>query len=294
MALAVAIGTPQIAAADDAPAQRPDTLQTEGIAIDQQLGAQVPLDVTFRDEQGERVQIGQLLSRNAQKPVVLNLVYFECPMLCNLAMDGLIRSLRVLPYGVGDELTVITVSFDPREGSELAAAAKRTALQRYGRPRANEHWHFLTGERAEIDRLCRSVGFEYRWDPTRGQYAHAAGIIVLTPEGVVSRYLLGIEYAPRDLRLSLVEAGDGQIGSLTDQVLLLCYQYDPLTGRYGLLIRRVLRTGGIATVGLLAASIGWMLWNERRRGRTRALTPDHPTSKTPHSAGRERLTDHAD
>jgi protein SCO1/2 len=238
--------------------------QGQGVAIDQRLGAQIPLDVTLRDERGRSVPLADLLTG---KPVILNLVYFQCPMLCNLAMDGLIRSLRTLPYGVGDELTVITVSFDPREGPALAAAAKRTAVRRYGRPQAAEHWHFLTGDQQQVERLCKSVGFRYYWDAERQQYAHAAGIMVLTPDGVVSRYLMGVEYAPRDLRLSLVEAADKRIGSVTDQVLLLCYQYDPTTGKYGLLIQRVLRVAGVATVGLLASSIGLMLWSERRRTR---------------------------
>jgi protein SCO1/2 len=266
--------------------------QGEDVEIEQRLGVQVPLDVTFRDERGRNVQLGPLIDG---RPVILNLVYFECPMLCNLAMDGLIRSLRSLPYDVGDELTVITVSFDPREGPELAAAAKRTAIKRYGRPRAEGHWHFLTGDRVQIERLCNAVGFQYRWDPERKQYAHAAGIIVLTPQGVTSRYLFGVEYAPRDLRLSLVEAADNKIGGLTDQVLLLCYQYDPTTGKYGLLIQRVLRWAGIATVGLLGGAVGLMLWNERRQLR-RGQPPAAPRIEAQPSPSpmRPSITDHED
>lgn len=232
--------------------------------IDQNLGAQVPLELTFRNESGELVRLGDLIG---DRPVLLNLVYFECPMLCNMSMDGLIRSLRALQFTAGEEFTVITVSFDPREDSKMAAGAKRTALKRYGRE-ADRDWHFLTGEEDQIKSLADAVGFHYRFNEENGQYVHAAGVIVLTPKGVVSRYLLGVEYAPRDLRLSLVEAADNKIGSISDQMLLLCYQYDPARGKYGLLIQNVIRLAGIATVLLMAGGIGLMIVRDRRQRKT--------------------------
>jgi len=233
--------------------------------IEQKLGAQVPLDLTFHDEEGNDVQLGDLVDG---RPVLLNLVYFQCPMLCNMSMDGLIRSLRALKFTAGEEFTVITVSFDPREGPELAKGAKRTAMKRYGRE-VDQHWHFLTGEQENIKALADAVGFRYRFNEKNGQYVHAAGIMVLTPEGVVSRYLLGVEYAPRDVRLSLVEAADNKIGDVSDQLLLLCYQYDPARGKYGLLIQNVLRIAGIGTVLLMGGGIGLMLIRERRKQRAK-------------------------
>ncbi len=232
------------------------------IRIEQKLNNPVPLDCRFVDAQGRRVQLGDLLDG---RPVVLNLVYFECPMLCNLATNGLIRSLRALSFEAGQEFTVITVSFDPREGPEMAAAAKRTALKRYGRAADGEGWHFLTGKEESIRRLADAVGFRYRFDPESGQYLHAAGLMVLTPAGRVSRYLFGIDYAPRDLRLSLVEAAENKIGTTTDQVLLLCYQYDPATGKYGLLIHNSLRVFGVATVLVIGSAAGLLLWREHKR-----------------------------
>ncbi|MGE0761169.1 MAG: SCO family protein [Pirellulaceae bacterium] len=251
------------------------------VSIEQKLDAQVPLDLMFRDERGRSVRLGDLL---AGRPVILNLVYFQCPMLCNMALDGLIRSLRTLSFTAGEEFTVITVSFDPTETPELAAGAKRTALTRYGRAESADQWHFLTGDEQAIAQLTEAVGFHYRWDPDTAQYAHAAGLIILTPEGRTSQYLLGVEYPARDLRLSLVQASRHTIGSVTDDVLLLCYQYDPLTGRYGLVIRRVLQLGGVVTVLALSGAIGGMLWRERRReraGQHAASPPSRAASDPP-------------
>jgi protein SCO1/2 len=185
-------------------------------------------------------------------------------MLCNLSSDGLIRSLSVLKQDVGADFTVLTVSFDPREGPKLAAAAKKTAVRRYGRDGADAGWHFLTGEQPAIRRLAETVGFTYEYDEKTNQYAHAAGLMILTPDGTVSRYLYGIEYPARDLRLSLVEASSGEVGSLTDQILLLCYHYNPITGRYGLAIFSALRIAGVATVLLVGGGIVTMLRRERQ------------------------------
>lgn len=234
------------------------------VGIDQKLDAQIPLDLVFRDEQGRAVPLRAYFG---EKPVVLSLVYYECPMLCTLILNGLLRSLRALPLTVGKDFTVVTVSFDPREGPELAAAKKRTYVQSYGRPGADGGWHFLTGEEEAIRRLTDAVGFRYAFDPETGQFAHASGIIVLTPQGRVARYFYGIEYSPRDLRFGLIEAAAGKIGSPVDQILLYCYHYDPKAGRYSLLIMNVLRVAGAATVAVLGVFILAMIRRDRRRKR---------------------------
>jgi protein SCO1/2 len=232
------------------------------IGIEPKPGAQVPPDLVFRDERGRRVRMGDCFG---DRPIVLNLVYFQCPMLCNMTMDGLIRTLKIVPFELGRDFDVLTVSFDPREGPQLAAGAKRTALKRYGRGGA-EAWHFLTGDEASIRRLTEAVGFRYEFDPQIGQYAHAAGLIVLTPDGRVSRYLHGVEFPARDLRLSLVEASQGNIGTAADHVLLLCYQYNPATGKYGLAVQTATRVLGLTTLFCLLGGIAIMLRRERLRG----------------------------
>jgi protein SCO1/2 len=240
----------------------PNDLPTD-VGIDQKLNAHVPLDIRLRDESGAVVRLGDLVDG---KPAILNLVYYECPMLCNMTMSGQIRSLTELSLDAGKDFTALTVSFDPRENHELAAAAKRTALKRYGRDGADRGWRFLTGDEAETRRLADAVGFRYKFDATTGQYAHAAGLIVLTPDGTVSRYLYGVEFPPRDLRLALVEASGGKVGTPTDQVLLLCYHYDPTTGKYGLAIMNLLRLAGLATVLGMGTAIIVMIRRDRGVG----------------------------
>ncbi len=232
------------------------------IGIQPRLGGQVPLDVTLRDETGKDVRLAELCG---ERPIVLALVYYRCPRLCNMTMDGLVRGLSNVALDAGRDFTTVIVSFDPRETSELAAAAQRTAVERYDRDGAEAGWRFLTGDEAQVRRLADAVGFHYRYDPATGQYAHAAGVIVLSPDGKVSRYLYGIEYPPRDLRLALVEASAGRVGTATDRVLLLCYHYDPATGKYGLAVLRVLRWAGVATVIGFGAGIGLLLYRERKR-----------------------------
>jgi protein SCO1/2 len=236
----------------------------DDVGITPKLNAQVPLDVTLNDESGRPVRLDELTRR---RPIVLALVYYRCPMLCTLTMDGLVRSMSGLSLSAGDDFTVLTVSFDPREDPSLAAAAKRAALDRYGRPGAADGWRFLTGEENQVRRLADAVGFRYQFDPATGQYAHAAGLVVLTPDGVVSRCLYGIDYSPRDFRLAVVEASAGNVGSVTDRVLLLCYHYDPSTGKYGLTIVRVLQFGGTATVTCIGLAIGVALARERKLAR---------------------------
>jgi protein SCO1/2 len=233
----------------------------QDVGIDQRLGEKVPLDLSLRNERGEAVRIKELLN---DKPIILVLVYFRCPMLCSMTMDGLVRSLKNLPLDAGKDFTVWTVSFDPREGPELAAAAKRTALARYGRAGAEEDWHFLTGDESSVRQLAGAVGFRYRYVAEQDQYAHAAGLIVLTPDGTVARYLYGVQFPAGQLRLALTEASRGRVGSLTEQLLLLCYNYDPATGRYGLATVRLLRLAAATTVLGLVGGIGWMLYREKR------------------------------
>ncbi len=230
------------------------------VKIEQRLNEQVPLDLKFRDEAGREVALGEYFK--GEKPVVLSLVFYKCPMLCDQILTGLLGGLRSINFDVGKEFEVVTVSFDPRETPELAAEKKQNFVQRYNRPGAGDGWHFLTGEQESITRLTEAVGFHYNYDPQTDQFAHAAGIMVLTPQGRLSRYFYGIEYFPKDLRFGLIEASDNKIGSLADQLLLYCYHYDPATGRYGPVVMRIMRVGGVATV----LGIGALVLVLRRRG----------------------------
>jgi protein SCO1/2 len=223
------------------------------VRIEQKLDQQLPLDLVFRDESGQQVKLGQYFGK---KPVVLAFVYYDCPMLCTQVLNGMVTSFRVLPFQVGNEFDVVTVSFDPRETNTLAAAKKKVYvnyLPENMRANANKGWHFLTGDQANITQLTDAAGFHYRWDEETKQFAHASAIMVTTPQGKLSRYFYGIEYAPRDLRLGLIESSANKIGSRVDQLLLYCYHYDPATGKYGAAIMRVMRVAGVLTVlGILA------------------------------------------
>ena len=236
--------------AAQAAAPRNKVLNAVGFA--QNLDAQAPMDASFRDETGKTVRFGDLFQG---KPVVLALVYYKCPMLCTETLNGLVRALRALSFDAGKQFNLIAVSFDPRETAGLAAAKKALYVERYGRAGAAHGWSFLTGDEASIRRLAGAAGFRYAFDQELDQYAHATGLVVLTPRGRISHYLYGVEYAAGDLRLALVEAAAGTIGSPVDQLLLYCYHYDPLTGKYGLLVTRVLRIAGALTVALMAAWI---------------------------------------
>jgi len=240
----------------------------DDIGIEQKLNDQVPLDLTFTNENGEEVQLKDLFRG---KPVVLSLVYYECPMLCTMILNGLLKTLNVLSFDAGDEFDVITVSFDPRETSEMASKKKTNYLEQYGREGASEGWHFLTGEEAAIKELTDAVGFKYKYNPENDQYVHASGIMVLTPAGKISRYAYGVEYSPRDLKLALMEASKEKIGSPVDQLLLYCYHYDPATGKYGVAIMNVIRIVGSLTVIILVSFIVIMLRRDRRAKNTLAL-----------------------
>jgi protein SCO1 len=232
------------------------------VDLEQKLGAQVPLDVTFRDETGRRVPLKEYFGR---RPVILSFVYYSCEDLCPLVLDGLVRSLRPLSFNIGGEFDVLTVSFDARDTPALAAAKKSDAVKQYSRPGAGDGWHFLTGDEAAIRRLTEAVGFRYNYESDKDRFGHAAGIILLTPAGKVARYFYGIEFSPRDLRLGLIEASADKIGSPIDQLLLFCYRYDPATGKYSLLITNIIRLAAAATVLALAAFIVLMLRRERNR-----------------------------
>lgn len=239
------------------------------IGIEQHLGAQLPLDARFRDEQGRDVKLGDFFGN---QPVVVMLVYYRCPMLCTQVLTGFLKSSQAVPLEIGRDYQVVTVSFDPRETSDLAAEKKSNYVRAYRREGAAQGWHFLTGDRESIDRLTEAVGFRYQYDPKSGQFAHASGIALATPAGRLSRYFYGIEYEPDDLRLGLVESSSGRVGSVVDQVLLLCYHYDPLTGKYGLAIANALHAAGVLTVLLLGGFLIVMYRRERRR--TKLLRSD--------------------
>ena len=225
---------------------RPPGLKNVG--IQQNLNGQIPPDLVFRDETGKTVRLGDYFG---QKPMILSLVYYRCPMLCGEVLSGLSSALKVLKFNVGDEFNVLTVSFDPKDTPEIGAAKKAEYMERYGRPGAAQGWHFLTGPQNSIDALTKAAGFEYQYDPKTEQFAHSTAIMILTPEGKIAQYYYGVEYAPKDLRLGLIQASENKIGTLTDQILLYCYHYDPATGKYGAMISRILQLSAMATVLIL-------------------------------------------
>jgi protein SCO1 len=243
---------------------RPVALQS--VDLEQKLGAQIPLDVEFRDEAGKTVSLKEYFGR---RPVILSLMYYGCEDLCPLVIDGLVRSMRPLSFNIGDQFDVITLSFDSRDTPALAAAKKSDFVNKYSRPGAEKGWHFLTGDETAIRRLTEAVGFRYNYDRENDRFGHATGIMLLTPDGKIARYFYGIEFSPRDLRLGLIEASAKKIASPIDQLLLFCYHYDPATGKYSLLVTKMVRLAGIATVLALVTFIAVML----RRDRNRKLQP---------------------
>ncbi len=250
LALLPALAAAQMGAVPPPRPATPGVLQQ--IGFEQQLGESVPLDLPFMDETGRSVRLRDYFGK---RPVVLSLVYYECPMLCTISLNGLAAALEVLSFVPGQEFEVVTVSFDPTEAPALAAAKKKAYLARYRRPGAHAGWHFLTGPKESVDALTRAVGFRYVWDEATKQFAHPAGLLVLTREGQISHYLFGVEYAPKDLRLALVDAARGRIGNALDQLLLYCYQYDPQAGRYSASILNLVRLLGALTVLGLGAFI---------------------------------------
>ncbi len=257
------IGEPQVALAHDT-GQQADAI-LDAVGFDQRLDEQVPLALPFRDETGKAAP---LASYFGDKPVILALTYFHCPNLCPLVLQGMATSFARLPFTIGKDFDVITVSIDPAETPTSAAAAKATYLAQYDpqheHPDAAAGWHFLTGDHAAVDTLAASVGFRFAYDAAQEQYAHAAGIMLLTPAGKIARYLFGLDYAVQDLRLGLVEAGAGKIGSPIDQLLLRCYHYNPVTGKYGIVVERVMQVAGLATVLMLGGLLFTLFRQEKK------------------------------
>lgn len=247
------------------------------IGFDQNINDPLPLNAEFRDERNRSVQLREYFGK---RPVLLAFVYYSCPMLCTQVLSAMTSTLGVLSLDPGKDFEVVLVSFDPRETPELAASKKAEYLARFKRPGTENGWHFLTGDEPSIKRVTNAAGFRYVWDADTQQFAHPTGIIVVTPDGRLARYLFGIEYGPRDLRLAMLEASEGKVGAIVDTLLLYCYHYDPMTGRYGLVVMRVLRIAGATTVLLIGGFIFLMVRRERRT-RTRpgsTYAPKHPGS----------------
>jgi protein SCO1 len=218
----------------------------ENVGIDQNLGTQIPLNASFKDELGRDVKLGDYFGH--KRPVVLALVYFSCTMLCNQVLNGTASALNVLKFNAGKEFDVLAISFDPRETPDLAAEKKQLYLARYRRPGADQGWHFLTGKQPAIDAVTKSVGFHYAWDERSQQFAHSSALILITPDGKVAQYYYGIEYSPKDMRLGIIEASQEKLGNVVDQLILYCYHYDPMTGKYGAIAMNLMRLGGVLTV----------------------------------------------
>jgi protein SCO1/2 len=263
-------------------AQSPQSLPPalDRVGFDQRLDTLVPLDAAFLNETGRTVRLGELLG---DKPAVFVLVQYRCPMLCNLILNGLVDVLEKLPFQLGEEFNVITVSFDAREQPSLAVAKKAAYVERLDRPGAEKGWHFLTGDATAIDRLTAAVGFRYNYDRVQDRFAHPSGLVVVTPQGKIARYFFGVEYSPRDLRLGLVEASQNKIGSAVDQVMLFCYGYDSATGKYTAAVMNMVRTGGVITV---VAVIAFIVRNRSRQ--PRGFGNAAPSPPTPLPADGER------
>ena len=253
----------------DARALQPPPQVLDQVGVDQNLNAQVPADLVFRDATGKEVRLGDYYGK---RPIVLSLVYYKCPMLCTVVLNELLRTVKaVKDLNIGTGYDVLTVSFDPTETPALAAEKKANYLKQYNRLGAEDGWHFLTGDKASIEALCNTVGFRYAWDEKNQQYVHSSGLMVLTPEGKVSRYFFGTDYAPKDVKLSLVEASGNKIGSPVDKVLLYCFQFNPHTGKYTFMVTRLIHVGGTLTVLGLAT---FMLVSFRRDRRLKAALGD--------------------
>ncbi len=233
------------------------------IGFDQRPGEPLPLDLEMRDAEGNVVELASLFG---ERPVILAPVYYTCPMLCGMVLNGLVTSLRTLPFEPGEDYEVVAFSFDPSDGAAEASARKANAVDRFGRGDDIEGFHFLTGDQAAIDRLTAAIGFRYARDGDSGEFAHTAGLVLATPDGRIARQLFGVEYAPRDLRLGLVEAGQGHIGGIVDAVLLYCFHYDPAIGKYSAITMNMVRLGGVVTLAALGGFVLLMLWRERRAG----------------------------
>lgn len=262
-----------IVAAAEAQRTEPLPQELEGVGITEHLNTTIPLDLEFVDDTGRTVRLADYF--DGERPVILSLVYFSCPMLCTLVLNGLTEAMQGISWIPGKEFEIITVSFNPAETHTLAQLKKQNYINEYGRPEAAAGWHFLTGSEANIQTLTKAVGFGYRWDEEQQQFAHAAALFVLTPDGKLSRYLYGIQFEPRPVRFALMEASKGKIGSTIDQVIFYCYHYDADAGTYTLAARRVMRLGGLLTVVILG---GWLSASWIRGSRRRGATPRPPSA----------------
>lgn len=240
---------------------------TRGVAIEQNLNWELPLDAKFRTDSGEQIQLSAYF--NSSRPVIMGLVYYKCPKLCGQVMNGLLSALRLVQFDVGKEFDVVFISIDPKEQPPLAAAKKRGYVAGYGRPGSEAGWHFLTGEESEIKRVADALGFRYNYDASTGLYVHGAAVMVITPQGRISKYFYGLEYSARDIRLAIVEASGERIGSLIDVALLLCLDYDPIEGKYGFVIIPTIRLLAIATILALAVFIVRAAKSDKKKDRDR-------------------------
>ena len=240
----------------------PEALQK--IGIEQKLGEQLPLETEFKNEDGQGIKLSRIFESG--RPVILAFVYYECPMLCNEVLNGLSGSLKGISLDAGKDFDVVAISFDARENDKpnLAKNKKAAYMERYGRPGAEKGWHFLTGTQASIDSVTKAAGFGFRWDEKSEQFAHAGGVMLVTPQGKMSRYFYGIDYSPRDLKLGVMESAENRVGNAADQMLLYCYHYDPATGKYGLAILSIIRIGAVLTL-LGMGAMGFVFWRRGRR-----------------------------
>lgn len=239
------------------------------VGITQRVGVRIPGDLVFNDEEGHAVTLNAYFGK---RPVLLSLVYYECPMLCTEVLNGIVRTIAPLSFNLGEDFDVLSVSINPKETPELAAQKKSLYLERYGRAGAEKGWHFLTGSEPSIKALADSVGFKFAYDSVNEQYSHGSAIMVLTPDGQVAQYYFGLEYPTKDVRLSLVEASKNKLGTVYDQVLLYCFHYDPEQGKYGFVIMRVIRLAGAATL-LAMGSFMLVMFRRDRRGKDRSSSP---------------------
>jgi protein SCO1/2 len=256
---AAAIAPAPLGSLDQQASFKPGPL--EGVGIEQHLGRSLPLDATFADETGKQVRLGEYFGPG-KKPAILAMAYFECPTLCTLVLNGMVKALRPLKFDAGRDFDVIVISIDPKEGPDLARQKKQAYVESYGKAGTEGAFHFLTGDEKSIRSVADAIGFKYQFIPETGQFAHAASVFVLTSVGTLSRYLFGVEFSSRDLQLAFVEAADNRIGGLSEQLMLFCYRYDPTTGKYSASVIALVRLGGIATILFLAGYIGLARWRE--------------------------------
>ena len=266
--LCVSAAWAQVPNQEDLAVQNRSPLEYEGVDVVEHLGERLPLDLAFRDEAGADVRLGDYFGQG--KPVLITLVYFNCPMLCSMVLNGALEGMRELGWTPGEDFEVVTVSISPTETPELARDKKANYLERLGLPGADKGWHFLTGSGDNIKALAGALGFGYRYDPSTQDYAHGAAIFFAAADGVITRYLYGVQFPAKQLRLALVEAGRGEVGSVVDKVLMRCFMYEPAHKKYGFYIWGAMRLGGLLTIFILGGFL-LLLWRGERRARSAGL-----------------------